>query len=95
MEDIVYIFETESPLNETEEIQEKRQRIFMQNLQKLRGEMSDAELADFLEMKYGTIYQYLTGRRFPSLQAAAQIAEKFGVSIDWLVGINEETEKQN
>lgn len=75
---------------------EIRQRAFMINLQKLCGMRSDKEFADFLGMKYVTVYQYMTGRRFPTLGAAAQIADKCGVSIDWLVGHNvEDLEQQN
>ena len=64
----------------------ERQKFFMQNLQALCGDMKDKEFADFLGMKYGTVYQYMTGRRYPTLTAAAQIAEKCGVTLDWLVG---------
>lgn len=66
----------------------------MQNLQSLCGNMSDKEFADFLGMKYVTVYQYITGRRFPSLSAAAQIADKCGVSIDWLVGHDQANKEQ-
>lgn len=65
---------------------EELQRNFMQRMQELKGDSSDAEFAGLLEMKYDSLYQYMTGRRFPSVYALCQIADKCGVSIDWLVG---------
>ncbi|MBQ4197805.1 MAG: hypothetical protein II659_08195 [Bacteroidales bacterium] len=65
---------------------EELQRNFMQRMQELKGDLSDAEFAGLLEMKYDSLYQYMTGRRFPNVHALCQIADKCGVSIDWLVG---------
>ena len=65
---------------------EELQRNFMQRMQELKGDSSDAEFAGLLEMKYDSLYQYMTGRRFPNVHALCQIADKCGVSIDWLVG---------
>jgi len=66
--------------------QGKVQRIFMQRMQELKGDMNDSEFSASLEMKYDTLYQYMSGRRFPTVFALSQIADKAGVSMDWLVG---------
>lgn len=68
---------------------ENMQRAFMMNIEKLKGNMSDAKFASLCGIKYETCYQYFTGRRFPSVQALAQIADACGVTIDWLVGRGE------
>ena len=68
--------------NSREEIEEN----FMKNMSILRGEMNDSEFAGYLGMKYDTLYQYVSGRRFPTVYALAQIAEKCGVTMDWLIG---------
>ena len=65
---------------------EERQSIFMRRFEQLKGDMSDADFSVRLGMSGGTVYQYLTGRRRPSVDALAQIADRCGVTIDWLVG---------
>ena len=68
-----------------QDAQSEIQGNFMRNIQKLKGEMNDAEFAGFLGMKYDTVYQYMIGRRFPTVYALSQIAEKCNVTMDWLI----------
>lgn len=65
---------------------ENMQETFMRNMEKLKKDMSDAEFAAYCGLKYETCYQYLTGRRFPTVHAIDQIADACDVTIDWLVG---------
>lgn len=68
---------------------EKMQECFMRRIEELKGEMSDARFAACCNLKYESCYQYLTGRRFPTVIALAQIADAFGVTVDWLIGREE------
>ena len=65
---------------------EYMQESFMRNMEKLKGDMSDSKFSAHCGLKYESCYQYLTGRRFPTVHALAQIADSCGVTIDWLVG---------
>ena len=79
-----YIIEKSSQGQKT--ARESMQESFMRNMEKLKKDMSDSEFAAYCGLKYETCYQYLTGRRFPTVHALAQISDACGVSIDWLVG---------
>ena len=70
---------------------EKMQETIMRRLEKIKGDKSDSDFAVFLGMSGGTVYQYLVGRRFPSVAALAQIADKCGVTVDWLIGRDDES----
>ena len=65
---------------------EKMQETFMRRMEELKGDMTDSDFGIALGMSCSSVYQYLVGRRFPSVGALAQIADKFGVSVDWLIG---------
>ena len=68
---------------------ENMQRIFMERLEQLKGDMSDADFGVKLGMAGNSVYQYLVGRRFPTAVALAQIADRCGVTVDWLIGRRE------
>ena len=72
---------------------EEMQKHFMMKMQELQGDRNDAEFAGFLGMKYDTLYQYLTGKRFPSVYALAQIANRCGVTMDSLIGREDDKRK--
>lgn len=59
---------------------------FLERLKSLQGEASDAEFARRCGVKYTTMKNYLTGRNFPPLDVAGEIAAAHEVSIDWLFG---------
>ena len=67
------------------------QECFMRNIQKLKGDMTRAEFAEKLDMNGATVYQYISGRRFPSPTALVKMAEKCGVTVDWLLGKEEQS----
>ena len=61
---------------------------FSERLKQLRGEYgySAKEFAYMLNIKLQTYYAYESGT-LPSYKALVRIAEKCGVSLDWLCGI--------
>lgn len=76
----------EETLREQRKEKEKIQEAFMRRLEQLKGDSSDSDFAVYLGMNGATVYQYLTGRRFPTAAALIQIADRCNVTIDWLVG---------
>lgn len=76
-----------------QDAREEMQKHFMMKMQELQGDRNDAEFAGFLGMKYDTLYQYLTGKRFPSVYALAQIADRCGVTMDSLIGREDDKRK--
>ena len=76
-----------------QDAREEMQKHFMMKMQELQGGRNDAEFAGFLGMKYDTLYQYLTGKRFPSVYALAQIANRCGVTMDSLIGREDDKRK--
>ena len=65
---------------------EKMQETFMRRFEQLKGERSDSAFAGDVGMPPATVYQYLVGKRFPTAEALKEIADKCGVTMDWLVG---------
>ncbi|UVK45332.1 helix-turn-helix domain-containing protein [Mesorhizobium sp. AR07] len=61
---------------------------FLERLRVLQGDASDAEFARRCGVKYTTMKNYLTGRNLPPLDVAGHIAATYGVSIDWLFGLD-------
>ena len=60
---------------------------FMSRFEELREGRSNTEFAKFLGMSRQTVGFYLNGDRVPDLASLRQIAERCGVSADWLLGI--------
>lgn len=52
--------------------------------------LSQAELADKLGVSKGTIYRYETNTQAPSLEIASRLALIFGVSLDYLAGLEQQ-----
>ena len=65
---------------------EKMQETFMRRFEQLKGERSDSAFAGDIGMSPASVYQYLIGKRFPTAEALKEIADKCGVTMDWLVG---------
>ena len=63
--------------------------VFIKRFQMIRGDMSVYELGDVLGMNYATVNNYATGSRFPGGAALKRIADRCGVSVDWLLGRDE------
>lgn len=55
----------------------------------LMGEMTIKEFADKLGMSRATVGFYSSGQRIPDALGIKTIAEKCGVSADWLLGLSE------
>ncbi len=49
-------------------------------------QMNGNELADYVGIPRSTVNRYLNENRVPKLNYIVQIAERFNVSIDWLLG---------
>ena len=67
--------------------------IFRERFSQLRGDMKQDEFAEFLGFSRPTVALYESGKRVPDAVALKTIAEKGGVSADWLLGIRDTTIK--
>lgn len=67
---------------------QKRFPTFQENFRKLQGERSNTEFAKFLGMSRQTVGFYCNGDRVPDALVIRDIAEKCGVSADWLLGLS-------
>lgn len=66
-------------------------KIFGERLQQIQKDrkMSQKEMAALLEISANSMSAYMSGKRTPPLDVAERIAQKLGVSLDWLCGIGE------
>ncbi len=55
-------------------------------LRKLKGNKSQKEFAEFLEIPQPTLSSYESGRIKPTVDAIGNIADKCSVSLDWICG---------
>lgn len=64
---------------------------FSNVLKELREEkgISQAKLGNILKLNQSTIAKYETGEREPSIEILIKIAEFFGVSVGYLVGVED------
>lgn len=78
-----------------EEFEVSKSKIDMSNLKKLRENknFSQVKLQNLVGVSNSSIEGYEQGVRIPSLPVIYRIADIFGVSIDYLVGRNNELEK--
>lgn len=68
------------------EIQKIIQKNFFKNFRELMNGMNSTEFAEKYGLNKSTVYNYCTGKRFPNAAALYNIAEKCGVTVDWLIG---------
>lgn len=61
--------------------------IFRERFNMLRGAMTQKQFAELLGFSRPTVALYESGERIPDAIALKTIAEKCGVSVDWLLGI--------
>jgi len=54
-------------------------------IRRLRGELLQDELAAYLNISQGQLSKIEGGRIAPTLDTVAKIAEKYNVSIDWII----------
>lgn len=69
--------------------------LFRERLGELCGERSYAEFAKFLGMSRATVGFYMAGERIPNAADLKKIAEKCGVTADYLLGLSSTTSVQN
>lgn len=62
---------------------------FAERLLEIRGDMSQEVFAKKLGVSRGSISLYEQGKRLPDIEVLRNIAEKFNVSCDWLVGLTD------
>lgn len=62
---------------------------FTERFRELRGERDNTEFGKFLGISRQTVGFYYNGDRIPDALGLKQIAEKCGVSADWLLGLSE------
>ena len=64
---------------------------FPSRLRSLRREhhLTQEELGEYIRYSSTSIRKWELGRSLPSIDAAAELAEFFGVSLDWLVGLSD------
>jgi len=70
--------------------------MFQTRLKELReaaGYKSQQALADALGTSQSTVGNWESGRRNPRHKTAIRLAQFFGVSVDYLLGLEEKTEK--
>ena len=66
-----------------------RMKVFKERFNKLRGEKSQEEFAEFLGISRPTVGFYENGSRLPDALTLSQIARKCNVSADWLLGLSD------
>jgi len=64
-----------------------RMPIFTERFRELQGDRSNTEFADFLGISRQTVGFYCNGNRIPDAYMLRCIAEKCGVSCDYLIGL--------
>lgn len=70
---------------------------FGQRLKKISGNISQSKLAEKLDniVSQKTLWDYINGLSMPRPDALLKIAEKFNVSVDWLLKGNDSEIPQN
>lgn len=72
----------------TNEAKSNNMPIFAARFAELRGERTQAEFAEFLGISRPTVGFYENGERIPDAFVLKQIAERCGVTTDYLVGLS-------
>jgi len=70
-------------------MEQKRLPTFSERFTELRGDRTQGEFAKFLGISRPTVGFYENGSRIPDALVLRQIAEKCGVSADWLLGLTD------
>lgn len=70
-------------------------RMFAERFHELRGEESQQAFADRVGISRPTVGFYENGERLPLADALKQIAERCGVSSDWLLGLSDYRQAEN
>ena len=73
---------------------EKKYRAIGNRLKLLRRKLSQTEMANQFSMPLRTYQYYESGERQPPVQLVREIAEKYGVSADWILSAHKEWNKE-
>ena len=70
---------------------ENMKNIFGERLKEIRNanNMSQSELANYLDITPSSLSYYENGVRNPPITILTKLVERFNVSVNWLLGINE------
>ena len=60
----------------------------LKELREIKG-ISQRELADILDVSRGSVGNWESGTREPNLATVKKIADYFGITTDYLIGVNE------
>ena len=60
--------------------------VFTERFRELQGDQSNTQFAEFLGLSRQTVGFYCNGDRIPDAIGLCDIAERCGVSADWLLG---------
>lgn len=69
--------------------------IIKERLRMTFGSESQEVVAGKLNMSQGNVSKLLSGSQLPALDTLYSISEKYGVSVDWLLGISEQKKIQS
>lgn len=69
--------------------------VFTKRFKQLRGQMSQAQFAEYAGISRATVSFYENGSRIPDALALHNIAKNCGVSADWLLGLVDNREPEN
>jgi transcriptional regulator with XRE-family HTH domain len=69
--------------------------IIRERLRMTFGSESQEVVAGKLNMSQGNVSKLLSGSQMPALDTLYSISEKYGVSVDWLLGISEQKKIQS
>ena len=62
------------------------QEIIQRRIKRLKGGLSIRKFAKKVDLHSSTVYNYLSGRRFPTIEGLTKIADHCGVTVEWLLG---------
>ena len=77
-------------LDERSREKSRLQEAFMKNFETLVGGQTYAEFGNKLGVAPAVVWNYLHGNRMPDVTALDNIATCCGVSVDWLIGRDQE-----
>lgn len=67
-------------------------KTFLKNLKEVRKKrkLSQQVVADFLDIQQCTLSKYENGQLEPDIEMLCQLALFYGVSLDWLLGLEDD-----
>lgn len=69
------------------EEKEANEEVFQQRIKMLKCDMNNYEFGKLVGLGGGAIYSMFTGTKYPTAHLLKRIADKCGISADWLLGL--------